>query len=99
MGGFFDAPAKQAELDRTEKIISEPGFWDDQESAQKIVQQRSRIERALNQQKGFETGVSDAEVLFDFASEDADSAVELEALINRLEKEVAAAEVQSLLSG
>ncbi len=99
MGGFFDAPAKQAELDRTEKIISAPGFWDDQESAQKIVQQRSRIERALNLQKGFETGVSDAEVLVDFASTDADSATELETLITRLDREVAAAEVQSLLSG
>ena len=99
MGGFFDAPAKQAELDRTEKIISEPGFWDDQESAQKIVQQRSRIERALGQQKGFEDGVSDAEVLLDFAATDADSRTELETLINRLDKEVAAAEVQSLLSG
>jgi peptide chain release factor 2 len=99
LGGFFDAPAKHAELDRTEKIISEPGFWDDQESAQKIVQQRSRIERALAQQKGFEDGVSDGEVLLDFAATDADSRTELDALINRLDKEVAAAEVQSLLSG
>ena len=77
MGGFFDAPAKQAELERSEKLISEPGFWDDQEKAQKVVQQRSRIERALKQQQGFETGVSDAEVLFEFAAEDADSAKEL----------------------
>src|SRR5205085_5696580 len=47
----------------------------------------------------FETGVSDAEILFEFASEDADSANELEALINRLSNEVAEAEIQSLLSG
>ncbi|MBK7393933.1 MAG: peptide chain release factor 2 [Chloracidobacterium sp.] len=99
LGGIFDAPAKQLELDDSEKLISAPGFWDDQESAQKVVQMRSRIERALNQQKAFETGVSDAEVLFEFAAEDADSAKELETLINRLEREVAAAEVQSLLSG
>lgn len=60
---------------------------------------RSRIEKALQQQKDFETGVSDAEVLFEFAESDADSAKELEALINRLEAEVTDAEVQSLLSG
>jgi peptide chain release factor 2 len=60
---------------------------------------RSRLEKALQQQKDFETGVSDAEVLFEFAAEDADSANELEALINKLEKEVGAAEVQTLLSG
>jgi len=99
LGGFFDAPAKQRELDESEKLISTPGFWDDQESAQKVVQQRSRIEKALSRQKAFETGVSDAEVLFDFAAEDADSATELAALIERLDKEVAEAETESLLSG
>ena len=60
---------------------------------------RSRIERALKQQADFETGVSDAEVLFEFAAEDADSAKELETLIDKLEKDVTAAEIQSLLSG
>ncbi|MBK6723355.1 MAG: peptide chain release factor 2 [Acidobacteria bacterium] len=99
LGGFFDAPAKQRELDESEKLISTPGFWDDQESAQKVVQMRSRIEKALTRQAAFETGVSDAEVLFEFAAEDADSARELEALINRLEKEANEAETESLLSG
>jgi len=99
LGGFFDAPARLAELEKTEKLISEPGFWDDQEKAQKVMGQRSRIEKALQQQKGFETGVSDAEVLFEFAAEDADSAKELETLVTRLEKDVTLAEVQSLLSG
>lgn len=99
MGGFFDAPAKQAELDKLEQQISDPGFWDDSDAAQKVVQQRSRIEKALERHKNFESGVSDAEVLFDFATEDADSAAELETLVLRLEKEVAEAEVQSLLSG
>src|SRR5687768_3847095 len=60
---------------------------------------RSRIEKALQQQKDFETGVSDAEVLFEFASEDMDSAKELEALIGKLDKQVSEAETQSLLSG
>ena len=99
MGGFFDAPAKRAELDESEKVISEPGFWDDQENAQKVVQKRSRIEKALQQQEGFESGVSDAEVLFEFAQSDADSAAELHNLIAKLDKEVDAAQTQSLLSG
>ena len=79
LGGFFDAPAKQSELDKLEEQISAQGFWDDAEAAQKVVQQRSRIEKSLGRQKDFETGVSDAEVLFEFAAEDADSAKELEA--------------------
>jgi len=99
LGGFFDAPAKQKQLDELEQQISAPGFWDDSDAAQKVVQQRSRIEKSLARQSGFETGVSDAEVLFEFAAEDADSATELERLIERLESEVGIAETESLLSG
>ncbi len=79
--------------------MSEPDFWNDQEKAQKIVQKRSRIEKALESQKSFETAVSDAEVLFEFAEADEDSANELTGLIERLEREVEEAETQALLSG
>ena len=99
LGGFFDAPAKQKQLDELEQQISSQGFWDDSNTAQKVVQSRSRIEKSLARQAGFETGVSDADVLFEFAAEDADSAVELERLIERLDKEVSLAETESLLSG
>jgi peptide chain release factor 2 len=99
LGGFFDAPRKLAELDKLEKQISDPDFWNDSEKAQKVVRQRSRIEKALQQQKEFETSVSDAEVLFEFASDDPDSAKELEALIRELDTKVSEAETQSLLSG
>jgi len=99
LGGFFDAPTKQAEVDKLEKQISDPSFWDDSEAAQKVVQQRSRLEKQLERQRSFETGVSDAEVLFEFAEDDPDSAAELETLISRLDKDTAEAEVESLLSG
>lgn len=99
MGGIFDEPRKRSELEKLERQISEPDFWNDSEKAQKIVQQRSRIEKALQTQKHFETAISDAEVLFEFAGEDAASAKELEALIGKLEGELTEAETQSLLSG
>lgn len=99
MGGFFDQPKKRAELEKLESQISAPEFWNDSERAQKIVQQRSRIEKALSQQENFETAVSDAEVLLEFAETDASSLNELQSLIARLETETAEAETQSLLSG
>jgi peptide chain release factor 2 len=99
LGGFFDAPAKRLELEKLEAKISEPDFWNNQESAQKIVQQRSRLERAINRQENFETGISDAEVLFEFAESDESSVSELNELIFRLEKEVGEAEIETLLSG
>ena len=99
MGGFFDAPTKRTRVEILEKQISDPDFWNDSEKAQKIVQERSRLERALGGQEKFETAVSDAEVLFEFAETDADSAVELNNLIGRLENEVDAAITEALLSG
>lgn len=99
MGGFFDAPQKRAELEKLEAEISAPDFWNNQEKAQKIVQQRSRLERALGRQEAFETGISDAEILFEFAVTDEGSLKELHELIARLEREVAEAETEALLSG
>jgi len=99
LGGFFDAPAKHASLEKLEKQISAPDFWNDSEKAQKIVRQRSRIEKALETQKDFETGISDAEVLFEFAADDPTSAKELTDLIARLDEELTEAQTKSLLSG
>ncbi|MEO8073991.1 MAG: peptide chain release factor 2 [Acidobacteriota bacterium] len=99
LGGFFDAPTKRARVDVLEKRISAPDFWDDSEKAQKIVQERSRLERALDGQEKFETAVSDAEVLFEFAETDAESAKELSVLIAKLEGEVDTAITEALLSG
>ena len=89
---------KEAELKNLEAQMSAPDFWDKQETAQKIVQKRSRIEKSLDSQSEFETAVSDAEVLFEFAEDDEDSANELKTLINKLETEVDAAETAALLS-
>ena len=99
MGGFFDAPKKRAELENLEKQISEPDFWNDSEKAQKVVQERSRIERALQGQEKFETAISDAEILVEFAETDENSVRELNDLIVNLEGEVDTAITEALLSG
>ena len=99
MRGFFDAPEKRANLEKLEKQISAPDFWNDSVKAQKIVQERSRLERALGSQGKFETAVTDAEVLFEFAETDQDSANELSDLVGNLETEVDAAITEALLSG
>lgn len=82
-----------------EGVISAPDFWNDQETAQKTVQQRSRVERAIEKQVGFDKSVSDAEVLSEFAESDEGSMKEFSDLVIGLEKEVGLAETQTLLSG
>ena len=99
MGGFFDAPAKRKELEKLEAEIAAPDFWSDQEKAQKTAQRRSRLEKAVQRQESFESKISDAEVLFEFAETDEGSLKELSELIERLEKEISEAETEALLSG
>ena len=83
-GGFFDVDAKRIELSDLEKQTSEPDFWNDQEKAQKTLQQRARLERALATAEGQQRLVDDIAVLFEFAVEDDASANELRESIKRL---------------
>jgi peptide chain release factor 2 len=98
-GGFFDVAAKRAELTRIEQQASAENFWADQEAAQKLLQQRSRLERTITRQELFEREVADAVVLFEFAEEDEDSLRELRPLLERLEHEISQAETEMLLAG
>ncbi|MDX6446752.1 MAG: peptide chain release factor 2 [Blastocatellia bacterium] len=57
------------------------------------------MQRTIERQQKFETEVSDASVLFEFAEEDANSLDELRSLIERLEHEILQAETETLLAG
>ena len=98
-GGFFDLPTKRVELKKIEEQASAPDFWSNQEAAQKLLQKRSRLERIIERQEKFETEISDAAVLFEFAEEDEASLNELRTLLERLEKEIGQAETEMLLAG
>ena len=101
MGGFFDVAAKREELSRIETQASAPDFWNEQDAAQKLLQQRSRLERIIKRHEQFESAIADAGVLFEFAEaeEGEESLGELRALIERLSTEVGEAETEMLLSG
>ncbi len=86
-------------MEKLEAQASEPDFWNDQEKAQKVLQQRSRVERALNTAEGQQRLVEDIAVLFDFAAEDDASEIELRESISRLAKDVEESETQMLLGG
>ncbi|HEY3582123.1 MAG TPA: peptide chain release factor 2 [Pyrinomonadaceae bacterium] len=99
LGGFFDVPARREELKRIEAQASAPDFWNDQEAAQKLLQDRSRLERKIERQQQFEAELDDAGVLFEFAEEDESSLKELQPLLARLEHELSQAETEMLLAG
>jgi peptide chain release factor 2 len=98
-GGFFDVATKREELKRIEEQATAQDFWSDQEAAQGLMAQRSRIERTITRQEQFEALIEDAGVLFEFAEEDEDSWRELSALLERLGHDLSQAETEMLLAG
>ncbi len=99
LGGFFDVPAKEDELKSIEAQAAAPDFWDDQQAAQNLLQQRSRLEIVINRQRDFTSAIDDANVLLEFAEADAASASELEITLADLQRKVEDAETQMMLSG
>ncbi len=86
-------------MNAIEAQASAPDFWNDQEAAQKLLQNRSRSEKKIERQEHFESQIADAEVLFEFAEEDETSVRELFSLIKSLEHELSQAETEMLLAG
>src|SRR3954468_124089 len=98
-GGFFDVASKREELKRIERQASAQDFWNDQEAAQKLMAERSRLERTIARQERFESSIEDAGVLFEFAEEDESSLKELRELVERLGHDIGQAETEMLLAG
>jgi len=86
-------------LKKIEAQASAQDFWSDQEAAQKLLQDRSRLEKKIERQEHFESQIADAEVLFEFAEEDETSIKELHSLIEQLEHDLGQAETEMLLAG
>jgi peptide chain release factor 2 len=86
-------------LNKIEAQASAPDFWNDQGAAQKLLQERSRLEKEIERQEHFESQIADAEVLFEFAEEDESSLNELQSLLGRLEHDLSQAETEMLLAG
>jgi peptide chain release factor 2 len=98
-GGSFDVAAKRDELKQKEEQASAPDFWNDQEAAQTLLQERSKLERTVTRQERFEASIEDAGVLFEFAEEDETSIGELRELLSKLGTEIGQAETEMLLAG
>ncbi|MBX3280248.1 MAG: peptide chain release factor 2 [Acidobacteria bacterium] len=96
---FLDLDAKRAELAALEQQAAAADFWNDTERAQKVLQQRSRLERAITAAGQQARMVDDVEVLFEFAVEDDSSAGELRETLERLAEAVEESETQMLLGG
>jgi peptide chain release factor 2 len=98
-GAIFDAPGKQKELSKTEAEINDPNFWNQPEKSQRIMQQRKRLEEAIQSSKAVASVASDIETLFELAREGENVNADLQREIEAFAIKLGELETAMLLSG
>ncbi|NIQ03847.1 MAG: PCRF domain-containing protein, partial [Nitrospinaceae bacterium] len=85
-GGIFDVDALNREIASLDREVTHPGFWDDNEAAQKILQKRSSLQRTLDLWKNLHQSCEDVEAMVELIQEEEDDALvsEIEASLKRL---------------
>ncbi|WZW99821.1 peptide chain release factor 2 [Propioniciclava soli] len=96
-----DPEAKRAEIAALQEQVAAPDLWDDQENAQRVTSQLSRLESEVERVVRLRGRLEDAGVLAELAQEEGDPAslTEAQAELTRLRSEIEALEVRTLLSG
>ena len=98
-GGIFDAAAQKQKLSQIEERIAAPDFWSQPEKSQKIMQERKRLEQAIQNDDRIRSLTDDLDTLCELAREgenvDGDLARELKSYGELLEH----LETAMLLSG
>jgi peptide chain release factor 2 len=98
-GAIFDAAKKQQELEQLEAEIGSPDFWNNPEKSQRVMQQRKRLEEAIQNSRSVSAATSDIETLFELAREGEDVNGDLEREIRSFEFRLEQVETGMLLSG
>jgi peptide chain release factor 2 len=79
--------------------MSEPGFWDKQETAQEVGRKRSRIEKRIQSAESLENKIEELDVLLDLQKEGESVDADIETLVAQLDKEITNVELTMKLSG
>ncbi|MEX2261084.1 MAG: peptide chain release factor 2 [Bryobacteraceae bacterium] len=96
---YLDAPAKKSQLEKLEKVVSAPDFWNQPEKSQKIMQERKRIEESLANDRRIAELTSDLDTLFELGREGEGVSGELEREIKVYSTLLEKLETSMLLSG
>jgi len=98
-GAIFDAPAKQKELSKTEAEINDPNFWNQPEKSQRVMQQRKRLEEAIQQSNAVASSASDIDTLFELGREGESVLPDIERELKTFAAKLEELETAMLLSG
>ncbi|NQU75215.1 MAG: PCRF domain-containing protein, partial [Planctomycetes bacterium] len=100
-GTLFDLPKGKDEIAELERKMGRPGFWDDSESAQKLVVQLKALKSLVDPAAEALAKSEDLQTLLGLAEEEGDEAVmaEVDAAAGELQVQVDRLELATLLTG
>ncbi|HXG33755.1 MAG TPA: peptide chain release factor 2 [Bryobacteraceae bacterium] len=98
-GAIFDPATKKSQLARIEEQIASPDFWNQPEKSQKLLQERKRLEEALERDSQIARMTSDLEALLELYREGEPVQEDIETEMRRLREQLAQLESEMLLSG
>ncbi len=100
-GTVFDLPGKSSRINELNEKMAQPGFWDVQENAQKVVQELKGLRAQVEPVQEVLRRCDDAGVLIEIAREQADEAsrIEVERELDVITQKTDKVELLTLLSG
>jgi len=100
-GGIFDFESKSQRLEEVNGLLEDPKIWDDNAKSQKLGKEKRELESVVNTLLSVETGLNDAQELFEMAREesDDDTLLSIAADSEALEKKIAEMEFRRMFSG
>jgi len=100
-GGIFDYVSRKEELEEINRELEQPDVWNDPERAQKLGQDRVRLEKIVLTIDQLDHGLDDAAMLLEMAAEENDEAsvAAVASDLETLEAEVEILEFRRMFSG
>ncbi|RGR87378.1 peptide chain release factor 2 [Heyndrickxia coagulans] len=99
--GSLELEEKETRIAELEERMLEPNFWDDQQEAQKIINESNALKEMVNGYRELESQQEDLEVTYELAKEENDQELkeELEAELEGFTEKLNEYELQLLLNG
>jgi peptide chain release factor 2 len=94
-------PGKKGQFEQLQNQMSQPGFWNNQENAQRVTSQLSALKAVIDPAEEVQKEIKDLSELYELAAEerDQDELAQLEQDVGSLGKRCDQIELQGLLSG
>ena len=98
---LFDLAGLEAQLKKMEEESQREGFWNDHESAQKLLKEKKSLDNKVDEFRGLERDLEDVEVMIELATEAEDESLvpEIQASYDSFKKNLEALRIKTLLDG